>query len=379
MLSPFKDFDSKYRWQVTRDLLPIFSFIEAREDRATVCAEVDSRWIAFVARHRLTEHSEEATLLRQTLAHPLPVLAAVARPPNCCGCVGRKTSRHVAVEWHRPDGIRIARMDADRKAEGRGQAFGYVVPTSAAIGRTPYTMVVLLVKHVACARRTHHVVDAVPDVAIAWRGRVVVVNARVGVREAVAALPSRSAVLGREDAGRRDSNPELFRVARIRHDGVQHQPRSTGIPAAGRGVIRQSLYPSPIFAAVLTGQKVRWFAAGIKRPVRVAQRPDLGECVSKGQRLIGPTDHRCEILIFGRPIVHRSLCKSGDLPTSAAVFAAPDACAVPFATAPRPNGAGLRIANHVIDWPAVTVRTLYGPAPTVIVAANQKCAFGRAN
>src|SRR4249919_1868438 len=120
MLSPFKDFDSKYRWQVTRDLLPIFSFIEAREDRATVCAEVDSRWIAFVARHRLTEHSEEATLLRQTLAHPLPVLAAVARPPNCCGCVGRKTSRHVAVEWHRPDDIRIARMDADRKAEGRG-------------------------------------------------------------------------------------------------------------------------------------------------------------------------------------------------------------------------------------------------------------------
>ena len=78
-------------------------------------------------------------------------------------------------------------MDADRKAEGRGRAFGYVVPTSAAIGRTPYTMVVLLVKHVACARRTHHVVDAVPDVAIAWRGRVVVVNACVGVREAVAA------------------------------------------------------------------------------------------------------------------------------------------------------------------------------------------------
>jgi len=101
-------------------------------------------------------------------------------------------------------------MDADRKAEGRRQAFGHVVPASAAIGGAPHTMVVLLVKHVACARRTHHVVDAMADVAIAWRGRMVVVTKCFGVREAVAALPGRSAVLGREYAGRRDSNPELF-------------------------------------------------------------------------------------------------------------------------------------------------------------------------
>src|SRR5579862_1055075 len=129
-------------------------------------------------------------------------------------------------------------MDADRKAEGRRQAFGHVVPASAAIGRAPYTIVVLLVKHVACARRTHHVVDAVPDVTIAWRGRVVVVTTCFGVREAVATLPGRSAVLGCEDAGRRDSNPELFRVTWIRNDGVQHQPRSAGVPATGGGVIR---------------------------------------------------------------------------------------------------------------------------------------------
>src|SRR4051812_27412942 len=122
-------------------------------------------------------------------------------------------------------------------------------------------MVVLLVKHVARARRTHHVVDAVADVAIAWRGRMVVVTKCLGVREAVAALPGSSAVLGCEAAGRRDSTPELFRVAGIRHDGVQPQPGSTGVPATGRGVIRQSLNPFPIFTAVVTGQKVRWFGA----------------------------------------------------------------------------------------------------------------------
>ena len=78
MSSSFEYFDGKYRWQVTRDLLPILTFIEAREDRAAVGAEIDSRRITFVTRHRLTEHSEETTLLRQTLAHRLPALAAVA-------------------------------------------------------------------------------------------------------------------------------------------------------------------------------------------------------------------------------------------------------------------------------------------------------------
>ena len=178
-------------------------------------------------------------------------------------------------------------MDADRKAESRRQPFGQVVPASAAVGRAPYTMVVLLVKHVACTRRAYHVVNAVSDLTVAWRGRVVVVTRCFDVRKAVATLPGRSAVLGSEDAGRRDSNPELFRVAWIRHDGVQHQPSGTGIPAIGRRVIRQSLYPIPIFTAVLTCQKVRWFGAGIQRTVRVAERQILSECVGKRQRFVG--------------------------------------------------------------------------------------------
>ena len=78
ILSAFEYFDREYRWQVARDLLPILTFIEAREDRATVCAEIDSRWIALVTSHRLTEHSEEAAVLRQTLAHRVPALAGVA-------------------------------------------------------------------------------------------------------------------------------------------------------------------------------------------------------------------------------------------------------------------------------------------------------------
>src|SRR5262245_33053055 len=98
-------------------------------------------------------------------------------------------------------------------------------------------MMVLLVKHVAGTRRTHHVVDAMSDLAVARRGGMVVVSARFGVREAIATLPRRSAVLGREDAGGRNSDPEFLRVARIGYDGVQHQPGSTRIPGAGGRVI----------------------------------------------------------------------------------------------------------------------------------------------
>src|ERR1700722_11836206 len=266
-------------------------------------------------------------------------------------------------------------MNADRKAEGRGQAFGAVVPASASIGRAPYAVVVLLVKHVARPWRTHHVVDAVPDVTIAWRGRVVAQTGCFGVRQVVAALPCRAAILGREDTGRRDSNPELFGVARIGNDRVQHQPGSTGVPASGGGVIRQSRDPRPILTAVLTCEKVRRFGAGIQRTVRVAERPDLSEFVRKRQRFASPADHLCEIGIVGGPIVHLPLGETGDLPTGAAVLAAPDTCAVPFAAAARPKGAGIRVSNHVIDGPAVTVGTVNGPVAAVIAAGNQKRAL----
>src|SRR5215471_17475782 len=96
-LASFERFYRKYRWQVARDFLPIFTFIQAREYRTTVCAEIDARRITLVTSHCLTEHSEEAAFLWQTLTHRLPVMATVARPPDRCGCVERKTSSHVSV------------------------------------------------------------------------------------------------------------------------------------------------------------------------------------------------------------------------------------------------------------------------------------------
>src|SRR5215813_7819478 len=97
LLASFECFYSKYRWQVARDFLPIFTFIQTREYRTTVCAEIDACRITLVTSHCLTEHSEEAALLWQTLTHRLPGMAAVARPPDRCGRVEWKTSGHVSV------------------------------------------------------------------------------------------------------------------------------------------------------------------------------------------------------------------------------------------------------------------------------------------
>ncbi len=92
-LSLFDRFDSKDRRQMTRNLLPGLAFVDTAEDRAAVGAEINSRRIATVTRHGLTQNGEEAALLRQALPHRLPALAAVARSPHRRGGVGRESVR----------------------------------------------------------------------------------------------------------------------------------------------------------------------------------------------------------------------------------------------------------------------------------------------
>ena len=156
-------------------------------------------------------------------------------------------------------------------------------------------------------------------------------------------------------------------------------PAAPGIPALGGGVIRQSMYRFPIFTAVLTGQKVRWFGAGIQRAVRVAERPDLSEASVNGSgssvqpiifAKLGSLAAQSTIFPFVRRVTFQLVP-----PSSRHQIPAP--CQSP--PPPGPKGAGVRVSNHVIDWPAITVRTLYGPTVAVIAARNQKRALGCAD
>src|SRR6185437_7109872 len=131
------------------------------------------------------------------------------------GGIRRKTSGHVAIERYGPEGVRVARVNADRKTEWRGQAARDVVPATAAVGRAPDAVMVLLIEHVGRARRPHHVVHAMADLAVAGPCGMGGLGAGLRVRQPVATVPATAAVLGREDAGRRNADPDFVGIGRV--------------------------------------------------------------------------------------------------------------------------------------------------------------------
>src|SRR5690606_17302564 len=143
------------------------------------------------------------------LAQVLPCPSPVARPPDRRRRAGREAALGVAVQGQGPERIGVARVHADRKAEGGGQAGGNILPAPPAVRGPPDPMMVLLVEHVRRARCTHHVVYAMAGFAVPRRGGVVVPLAGGSVRKAVTPFPGRAAVLGGEDAGGRNADPEL--------------------------------------------------------------------------------------------------------------------------------------------------------------------------
>ena len=318
---------------MARDLRPGLSLVKARDDRAAVRAEVDAGRVARVTGHSLAQHGEEACRLRQSLAHGLPAPSAVAGAPDRRGGVRREAAGAVAVERQRPDRVRVARVHPDREAEGRGQPLGDVVPAPAAVGGAPDAVMVLLVEEVAGARRAHHVVHAMPGLAVARRGRVVVPVAGPGVREPVAALPGRAAVLGGEDTRGRDADPELVGVRRVRDDVCRTSPAAPGSQLAAEGCsvrasIRSQVRPPSRLRKRLAAWSRHRAGRGRGTATRSAKSRRRRAAPRQSSRSCGRSP------VVGRPVVHRALGEPGDLPALAAVLRAPDARAVPVAAAP---------------------------------------------
>src|ERR1700741_3766585 len=97
----------------------------------------------------------------------------------------------------------------------------------------------------------------------------------------------------------------------------------------------------------------------------IAKRPDLRKLIGKSQRLVSPVRHCGELRIVGRPVVDLSFSELCNVPGCAQVFRAPNTRAVPFATAPGPQQPRRRIANDVVDGPAIAEWPLNCPALTV--------------
>ena len=254
-----------------------------------------------------------------------------------------------------------------------------VVPVAAAIDRAPDAMMVLLVEQIAVSGCAHHVVHAMADLAVARPGWVIMVGAGADVGQAVAALPGEAAVLGGKHAGGGDADPELFRVRRVGDDGVQHQACGAGVPAAGGRVVAQALDSFPGYPAIGAGEQACGLGACVKRAVGIAQRPDLREFIGERQRPAAPVDHGREVRIVLGPIVHGAPGQARKIPVFAAIKRAPDAGAVPVAAARGPQRSGRRVADDVVDRPAVAERPADAPAVTAVAAGNQEGALCGAN
>ncbi len=174
-------------------------------------------------------------------------------------------------------------MHLDRKPEGRRQTGVFVIPAASTIVWAPDPVMVLLKRHIALARRSHHVMHAVFGLAVPWSGRMVDRIARLVVRQAVAALPSRTALLGRKHPRSGYSGPDSLRVGRVCHHGVKDQPCCSRRPAVRRRMGGQPLDRFPGCTVIAAGQKTCGFGPGIENAAGEGEAPILRESVAEGQ------------------------------------------------------------------------------------------------
>jgi hypothetical protein len=133
-------------------------------------------------------------------------------------------------------------------------------------------------------------------------GRVVVAGG-LGVREAVAPLPGRAAVLGGEDARGRDADPELRGSPGSGTIVCSTRPAAPGFQLVGRGVVGQRV-DLPRF-----GRRPRC-AGGARASCRRRACRGRGRATRSGTKSCrragrgAPADHRGEVGVVRGPVVH---------------------------------------------------------------------------
>ena len=75
------------------------------------------------------------------------------------------------------------------------------------------------------------------DLAVAGPCGMGGLGAGLRVRQPVATVPAAAAILGREDAVRRNADPDFVGIGRVEQDRMQDQSGAAGIPTAGRRMI----------------------------------------------------------------------------------------------------------------------------------------------
>ena len=173
--------------------------------------------------------------------------------------------------------------------------------------------------------------DALAELRITLILRVVVT-----ARALVARLPALAAILGVEHAGGGDAGPQLLRIGRVRHQRVQDQPAAARHPAITGRMRVQPRHRHPALAAIGAAEQARRLHPGIEAAIgRPGQAPDrLYRLLALG---IGKTN-------------------AGMAPALPAIGRFPHRRPEPGVAAAGIDGAGLRIADHMIDRPGLAER-----------------------
>ena len=157
---------------------------------------------------------------------------------------------------------------------------------------------------------------------------------------------------------------------RIADNRVQDEAGGTGVPAVLRGVARQPLHLLPGLALVGTLQEFRRFGPGIDSAMRGMEGPDLRKRLVEGQRIRRPVHHGRKIRIICGPFVHLAGCQACQIPGVAAIAGVPHTGAVKITAATGPEITRHRIADDMVDAPAVAMGT--GNTPVVFPAFTSK-------
>ena len=132
---------------------------------------------------------------------------------------------------------------------------------------------VLLVEQIVGARRTHHVVDAMADLAVARRSRVVVAGVswpglERRLRRSQVSPPSSVAKTPAAEM----PTQSLSGLVRVGTMVCRTKPGRSGIPVVGGGMIGQSLDPCPRLAPVVAlVSRLAGLVPAIEPPMRVAE------------------------------------------------------------------------------------------------------------
>src|SRR5690606_24557055 len=189
-------FDRRDRRQVLGDAGPTVAFVIGCEECTAGRAEIDTRRLHAVGRHRLAQYAEEGVLLREAFAHVLPGLAAVARTPHGRLGVGHEAAMDVAIERQQIERRRIARVNCRWEAEAGGKARLYAFPRLAGIAAAIHAAMVLRVEQVRLAGRLDQAMHALAEFRI-----VLPLRHEVRTGALVAPLPRLAAIAREEHAG----------------------------------------------------------------------------------------------------------------------------------------------------------------------------------